>query len=62
MRYHSQVATKQTRRSRAETTRFFDGLDLVEPGVEQCHRWKPAPGADTTRDVSGCAAVGRKTA
>jgi hypothetical protein len=25
---------------------FFDGLDLIEPGVVPCARWKPdAPGA-----------------
>ncbi|MEU4242794.1 SAM-dependent methyltransferase [Actinoplanes sp. NPDC026619] len=60
-RYNSKVATKQTRRTRAETTRFFDGLALVEPGVEQIHRWRPAPGAELAREVSGWAAVGRKT-
>jgi hypothetical protein len=59
-RYNSQVATRQTRRSRAETTAFLDGLQLVDPGVVQCHRWRPEPGADTTREVSGWAAVARK--
>ena len=28
-------------RSREEITRFFDGLELVEPGVEVPHRWHP---------------------
>jgi hypothetical protein len=28
-------------RSRAEITRFFDGLDLVEPGLVQIDRWRP---------------------
>ena len=59
-RYNSHVVTKQTRRSRSSTTAFLDGLTLVEPGVVQCHRWKPAPDADLTREVSGWAAVGRK--
>ena len=22
---------------------FFDGLDVIEPGVAQPHRWRPAP-------------------
>jgi hypothetical protein len=59
-RYNSQVATKQIRRSRAETTAFLDGLEIVEPGVVQCHRWRPSPGADVSREVSGWAAVARK--
>jgi SAM-dependent methyltransferase len=29
-------------RTLAETERFFDGLELVDPGVVQVHRWKPA--------------------
>jgi hypothetical protein len=28
-------------RTKAEVTRFFDGLDLVEPGVVLVHRWHP---------------------
>ncbi len=27
-------------RTRAEVERFFDGLELVEPGVEVIHRWR----------------------
>ncbi|SEG23707.1 S-adenosyl methyltransferase [Thermomonospora echinospora] len=30
-------------RSRAEITRFFDGLELVEPGVVSCSRWRYEP-------------------
>ncbi|MET9496172.1 SAM-dependent methyltransferase [Streptomyces sp. NPDC006552] len=26
--------------------RFFDGLDLIEPGICCCHRWRPADPAD----------------
>ncbi len=32
-----------TLRSRAEITRFFAGLDLVEPGVVQVDDWRPGP-------------------
>lgn len=37
-------------RSREEISRFFEGLELVEPGVEVPHRWHPD--ADTERLVS----------
>jgi len=30
-------------RTLAETNRFFDGLDLVDPGVVQVHLWNPTP-------------------
>jgi hypothetical protein len=28
-------------RAKAEITRFFDGMELVEPGVRIAHRWRP---------------------
>ena len=28
-------------RDHAEASRFFDGLDLVEPGVVQISQWRP---------------------
>jgi hypothetical protein len=28
-------------RSKADVTRFFDGLDLLEPGISVGHRWRP---------------------
>jgi len=28
-------------RDRAAITRFFDGLDLLEPGVVQLEQWRP---------------------
>ncbi len=51
-------------RSHEEFTRFFDGLDLVEPGVEVPHRWHselgdPVPGQDDAV-IPGYGAVGRK--
>ncbi len=43
-------------RGRADILRFFDGFDLVEPGLVPKRRWRPAPGADVTGipDVSWC--------
>ncbi|HET6634997.1 MAG TPA: SAM-dependent methyltransferase [Streptomyces sp.] len=31
-------------RSKEEFTRFFDGLEMVEPGIEVPHRWRPDDG------------------
>ena len=39
--YNRQAAAPVTARSYAEGCRFFAGLDLVEPGVVQLHRWRP---------------------
>jgi trans-aconitate methyltransferase len=36
-------------RSNAEVTAFFDGLDLVEPGVIRCPEWRP----DRPEDAAG---------
>ena len=51
-----------TPRTRAEVLRFFDGFELVEPGLVEVQRWRPlAPEPDTARSpwvlVGG---VGRK--
>jgi len=39
---------------------FFDGLDLIEPGVVPCPRWKPdgltAPGSGAARPLDEAAA------
>ena len=40
----NQVGTPpMTLRSPEQISRFFDGLDLLEPGVVSCSRWRPAP-------------------
>jgi S-adenosyl methyltransferase len=49
-------------RSRAEVTRFFDGLELVPPGLVWVTEWRPddrAPAVDPGR-IGMFAAVGRK--
>ena len=59
--YNQSVATPQTRRSHAEVMRFLDGMDAVQPGVVQCHRWHPGPGAAVEDyEVSCWAGVGWK--
>jgi hypothetical protein len=61
-RYNQNVATHQTLRSRAEVARFFDGLELLEPGLEQWHLWRLTdPGDPAPADLkSGHAGVARK--
>ncbi|MEV0747924.1 SAM-dependent methyltransferase [Streptomyces sp. NPDC050273] len=52
-------------RSHSDVRRFFDGLDLVEPGICCCHRWRsatPAAGEPEIEDaqISLLAGVGIK--
>jgi hypothetical protein len=47
-------------RSHEQVSRFFDGLDLLDPGLVQLHRWRPGPGADTTRPLAAYGGVARK--
>jgi hypothetical protein len=57
--YNERVAAPMLRRSRDEVRRFFDGLDILEPGVVQHHLWRPADG-DPVAPSAGYGAVGRK--
>jgi len=60
-RYNEQVATPQTHRTRAEILRFFDGLDLLEPGLVPLNRWRPEGGPpDAGPDVPAYCGIGRK--
>jgi hypothetical protein len=40
-RYNRLARETQRHRSRAEVARFFDGLDLVEPGLVAVPEWRP---------------------
>jgi O-methyltransferase involved in polyketide biosynthesis len=56
-RYNLQAREPVTVRSYAEVARFFDGLDLVEPGLVQLHRWR----ADAeSLELPNYGGVGRK--
>ncbi|MFI5895806.1 SAM-dependent methyltransferase [Actinoplanes sp. NPDC051513] len=46
-------------RSAAEIEQFFDGLELLTPGVVPCSRWRPDAG-DPDLDVNQYCGVGRK--
>ena len=48
-------------RTREEIAQFFDGLDLIEPGVVSCSRWRPeSVGAGEIVDVAHFCGVARK--
>jgi hypothetical protein len=47
-------------RTRGEIERFFDGMELLEPGVVSCSRWRPAvSGAGEPAEVYLFGGVGR---
>jgi hypothetical protein len=58
--YNDSGAVPYTLRTPAEIAGFFDGLDLVEPGVVACPRWRPDPGGEDVPDVDAFGGVGRK--
>ncbi|MGW2723220.1 SAM-dependent methyltransferase [Streptomyces sp. NPDC001492] len=50
-----------TQRTPEAVARFFDGLELLEPGVVSCSRWRPEPAeAGEPREVALYGGVGRK--
>ena len=54
-------AAPTTLRTRAEISRFFDGLDLLAPGVVQLHRWEPETLApDSGEQIPAYCGLGRK--
>lgn len=60
-RLNQQMSESVVLRTHDEVARFFDGLDLVDPGVVQLPQWRPDPG-DTvpSRPLPMWCAVGRK--
>ncbi len=60
-RYNERAAVPVAARTHAEVCRFFAGLDLVEPGVVQVHRWRAGAGdLRNVRDLAIYAGVARK--
>jgi hypothetical protein len=58
-RLNQVMADPVTMRSHAQVARFFDGLDLVEPGLVQLHRWRAVP-ADPDLELANYGGVARK--
>jgi hypothetical protein len=62
--YNRSVSTDVHMRSREQILRFFDGFDLLDPGLVFMPQWRPDSPADVPDDPSqfwGLAGVGRKT-
>jgi S-adenosyl methyltransferase len=51
---------KATVRDRDQTSRFFAGLELLEPGVVQPPQWRPEAGQPAPPDVTIWCGAGRK--
>jgi len=62
IRYWNEYGTPPgTHRTPAELTRFFDGMDLVEPGVVSITRWRPeATSSGEPEEIDQFGGVGRK--
>ncbi len=54
------VAQKRSYRDHAQVSRFFTGLDLVEPGVVPLPQWRPDSDEEATAPTMAWAGVGRK--
>jgi O-methyltransferase involved in polyketide biosynthesis len=51
-----------TQRTPQQLTRYFDGLDMLEPGLVSCSRWRPeAVGGEEPDEVAMFGGVGRKS-
>jgi hypothetical protein len=62
IRYWNEYGTPPgTHRTPAELARFFDGMDLVEPGVVSITRWRPeATSSGEPEEIDQFGGVGRK--
>jgi O-methyltransferase involved in polyketide biosynthesis len=63
-RYNASGAAQMRARSREEVTRFFAGLELIDPGVVPLAEWLRPGQADVSGSsaIAGYAGVGRKPA
>ena len=60
-RWNESATPLITARSRQELIRFFDGLELLEPGVVSASLWRPeAEELGTPAEVFNFSGVGRK--
>jgi S-adenosyl methyltransferase len=58
--YEASGAVPYRTRSLEEFTGYFDGLELVEPGVVLVADWRPHSGASRGPEIPQVGAVGRK--
>jgi SAM-dependent methyltransferase len=60
--YDDTGAVPYTLRTPEQIASFFDGLELVEPGVVSCPQWRPDPDSTGPSEVDAFGGVGRKPA
>jgi S-adenosyl methyltransferase len=60
--WNANAPLSYTLRHPDDLSRFLDGLDVLEPGLVPCARWRPEPdaGPDDLREVDEFGAVARK--
>ena len=54
------MAVKVTFRDRSAVARFFDGLELVEPGLAQASKWRPTSDSEAASPAALWGGVARK--
>jgi trans-aconitate methyltransferase len=60
-RVSARSAGTTTLRDRTQIARFFEGLELLDPGIVQVHRWRPGSAApDDGEQIPGYAGLARK--
>jgi len=59
-RLNKLMAEKVTFRARAQVARFFEGLELVEPGMVRVQQWRPASEIEAKSPAALWGGVGRK--
>ena len=60
-RFNQLAPAKATLRTRAQILRFFDDLELLEPGLVQVHQWRPGLAAPAhNRESAGYCGLARK--
>jgi O-methyltransferase involved in polyketide biosynthesis len=60
-RLNQLMTQRVTPRSHDQVSRFFDGLEVVAPGVVRAPEWRPAAEADAAGQSTMWAGVGRKS-
>ena len=59
--YNDSGALPYVQRTPEEIASFFEGLELVEPGVVSCPRWRPDPApGDPPAELDAFGGIGRK--
>jgi hypothetical protein len=54
------MAVKQTYRNHAQVTRFFAGMEIVEPGIVKVSEWRPVSAAEAATPSALWCGVRRK--